>query len=152
MKLPDTPKQGVDNSKNQRRLTHNEPTATQGPDGYDIEVGRHRQFAQKRAVALHGDHAHRYFGAAANEIEQTDTEVACKALVDDFHRRHAPAHDALLARNVVASDLPGLKDFLLSLLTLAGNAFEQGVDFFLRQERFAHGRLPGSLLNDEPRK
>gem|GEM_PF-5866462 len=93
--------QRIDDTEHQRGVADHQAAAAQRTDGDDVEVGGHHQLAQEGAVALHRHRAHGHFGAAADEVEQADAEVAGKALVDDFHRRHAPAHDALLAGDVV---------------------------------------------------
>src|SRR5690606_8336887 len=62
-------------------------------------------------------------------------------LVDDFHRRHAAAHDALLAGNVIAAHLAFFMHFLHGFLALAGHAFQQGIDLFLGQKGFTHDNI-----------
>src|SRR3989344_5066420 len=105
--------------------------AVQRTDGHNVEVRGYRQLAQKGAVTLHGYRAYRNFRTAADEIEEPDAEVACKPLVDDFHRRHTPTDDALLAGNVVVAYGSRLRDLLDRLLALTSNPFKKGINFFL---------------------
>ena len=99
-----------------------------------LKIGGHCQLAQERAVALHLHRAHRYFRATADEVEQTDAEVAGETLVDDLHGRHATPDDLLLAGDVVVADFSGLENGFYRLLALAGDPFEQGIDFFLGEK------------------
>ncbi|MNE44809.1 hypothetical protein D3C80_1390570 [compost metagenome] len=126
--------EGVDHAENQRRIADHQAVAAQGADRDDIEIGGHRQVAQEGAVALHRHRADRDFGAAANEVEQADAEIARKPFVDDFHGGHAPTHDAFLAGDVVVADRAGF-DFLdRRLLALSGDPFQKGIDFFLGEK------------------
>jgi hypothetical protein len=43
------------------------------------------------------------FRRAVHVVEQADPQVAGKAFVDEFERRHAPADDALLRAEVVGT-------------------------------------------------
>ena len=47
-----------------------------------------------------------------NEIEQADPKIPGKPFIDDFHRRHPPADDAFLTRDVVGTYRPRLGHFL----------------------------------------
>lgn len=132
LELAHAPEQGVDDTKHQRGLAHNESAAAQRPDGDDVEVGGNRQLAQEGAVALHRHRAHRDFRTAADEVEQADAKVACKPLVDDLHRRHAATDDALLTGDVVVAHLPVFENLLLGLLALPRDPFQEGIDLFLR--------------------
>ena len=134
LELADAAVERVDDAEHQRGLAHDQSAAAQRPDGDDVEVGGHRQFAQEGAVALHRHRANRNLGAAANEVEEADAEVAREPFVDDFHRRHPAADDPLLAGDIVVADRAGIDFFLGRLLAFAGDALQKGIDLFLRQK------------------
>jgi hypothetical protein len=69
-------------------------------------VGYH-QVADELAVLLHLDRAHRDLDTLVHVVEQADAQVTGEALVDQLHRRHAAAHDALLAAQVVGANRTG---------------------------------------------
>ena len=92
---------------------------------HQIEVGRHHQVADEFTVLLHPDRPHRDFGIAVHVIEETDSQVAGEALVDEFHGRHATADDALLGAQVVIADAITLFAPGLWFVDLAGNPFSR---------------------------
>jgi hypothetical protein len=55
LELPVTPVQGVDHTKDQATAHTRSARCHAGANRHDIEVGRHRQFAQKCAEPLHGE-------------------------------------------------------------------------------------------------
>ncbi|MDT4858151.1 hypothetical protein FQZ97_926060 [compost metagenome] len=134
--------QAVDHAEQQRGLAHHQAVAAQRADGHDVQVGRHHQLAQEGAVFLHLHPAHGDLGAAADEVEQAQPQVARKPLVDDLHGGHAPAHDALLAGEVVAAHPFGGLLLLFQFLAFTGHTLKQGVDFILGEKRFGHGVGP----------
>src|SRR3990167_389110 len=135
-------KQAVDHAEQQGRLAEDQSVAAQRAHRHDVEVGGHHQLTQEGAGFLPLHRTDRDLRAAADEVEQAQPQVAREAFVDDLHGGHAPPHDALLAGEVVAAHPVGGGSVLLQLLALAGDAFQQGVDFFLGQKRVGHGGLP----------
>jgi hypothetical protein len=143
----------VDHREHQRRLADDEARAAQRPHADDVEIRRHHQLAQERAVLLHLDGADGDFRALADEVEEAGTDVARKAFVDDFERRHAAAHITFVAREVVSAHAVGLRRCVgFSRFAFAADALQQGIDFVLRKNRVAHisrallwGRAVGSI-------
>jgi hypothetical protein len=86
-----------------------------------IEVGRDHQVAHELAVLDDRNRPHRDLGAAPDQVEQADAEIACETFVDDFQRRHAPPHDAFLTADIIGAH-PSRAFLLGRLLRLAGYA------------------------------
>src|SRR3569833_3566143 len=81
------------------------------------------------------------------EIEQADAQQPGEAGVDDFQRRHPPADDAFLRREVVrpyARFIFGRMAFIL----VAGDALQQRIDFFLGEKIVCHGALRYWITNE----
>ena len=103
---------------------------------HQVQVARHHQVADEFAEFDYPYRADRDIGAAAHEIEQAKAQKPRETLIDDFKRRHAPAHDALLGRQVVGAEARGRLGPVGSVT--ANNALEQGIHFFLRKKVVAH--------------
>src|SRR5206468_12286815 len=142
----------VDHREHQRRVADDQAGAAQRPHADDVEVRRHDDLAQERAVLLHLDAADRDLRALADEVEQPAADVAGEALVDDLHRGHAPANDPLLAGEVVVAHPAGGNLFLFQLLAFAGDALQQGIDFVLREDLLVHGRSPVVMVAGRSRR
>ena len=68
---------------------------------HQVQIAGHHEVAHELAEFDHPYWPSGDVGATAHEIEQAQAQEAGKTFVDDFERRHAPAHDALLSRQVV---------------------------------------------------
>src|SRR5690606_19588254 len=90
----------VNHQEDQIGVEYHQARTPQGLDLDQVEVGRDDQIADELAVLLNLDRADRDFGAAMDVVEQADAQIARKAFVDELHRGHAPAHDALLPSQI----------------------------------------------------
>ena len=119
------------------RVRGHEAGAAQGLHLHQVEVGGHHQVPDELAVLLHADRADGDLRVPVHVVEQADAQVAGEALVDQLHRRHAAADDALLPSQVVGLDAAAVL-LLRRLVGLAGDALQQGVDLFLGKKVLAH--------------
>ena len=147
VKAPIAAEHVVDHEKDQVGLEHHQARAPHRLCGDQVEIGRHHQVAHELGVFLHLDWSHRDLGVAVHVIEQADTEITRKALIDELHGGHAPTHDAFLSGEVVGAHPLGRCFFGRRLVGLPADAPEQGVHFFLGEKVRRHGG--GLLLNDE---
>ena len=69
-----------------------------------VQVGRHHQVADELVVLDDADRSNGNIRRTPHEVEQTNAQLARKALVDDLQGWHAPANDALLGRQVVGAN------------------------------------------------
>ena len=77
-------------------------------------------------------------GVTADQVEQADPHVPGEALIDDFHRGHAPTDDPFLVGEVVLANAAACLAPFFKLLAFAGDALQQGIDFVLGKNLLAH--------------
>jgi hypothetical protein len=115
--------------------TTNSARAAQRLDLHHVQAGGHEQGVHVLGELAHLHAAHRDLGGAAQQIEQADAQVTRKAVVDHLQRGHAPAHDPVLAGEVVLAGGrrhgPGLG---LGVHVTAVHPVQQGVDLFLGKQ------------------
>ena len=96
VETPVTAEHVVDDEENQVRVEHEQGRTAQGFGCDQVEVGGDHQITDEFAVLLNADRADRNLRVAVHVVEQANTQIAGKTLVDEFERGHAPTHDAFL--------------------------------------------------------
>ena len=76
--------------------------------------------------------------AATHEIEQSETQEARKALIDDFEGGHAPPYDALLRRQVIGAETR-ISRTLFDCRGSTAHSPEESIHLLTRKEIISHG-------------
>ncbi len=144
VEAPVAAEQIVHHQENQVGIEDHQRSAAQRLELHQVEVSGHHQVADELAVLRYPYRADRNLDPAPQEVVEADSQLAGEALVDDFERRHAAAHDAFLRGQVVGANRRGIVRFGRRLVDFAGHAFQQRVDFILREKIVGHGGFTGS--------
>ncbi len=104
-----SPEKVVDHAENQPRVEDEQRGSAQRFHLHQIEIAGHDQAANELVVLGQLHRRHRDFRGAPQKVEQTHPPQPGEALVDDFQRGHAPAHDAVLAGQVVRTHAPFIR-------------------------------------------
>jgi hypothetical protein len=135
------PEEIVHQDEHQLGIHHEQRGAPQRLDLDHIQAGGHEQGVHVFGELAHLHAAHGDLGGAAQQVEQADAQVPRKTLVDHLQRGHAPAHDPVLAGEVVPPGyaVVGLQ-LGLGVHIAAVHPVQQGIDLFLgKRSALGHG-------------
>ncbi len=131
----------VHHREHQLRVDHHQARAAQRADLDEVQARRHVQRVHVFVELLHLDGVDRDLGSPAQQVVEVDAEQAREALVDHLERRHAAAHDAHLAQEIVRARLARGR-VGLGAHRAAIHAVDQRVDLVLVEDLlFGHGSV-----------
>ena len=104
--------------KHQLGIENKQCRAAQWAHFHQIQAGRYVQ-GMYVLTKLHNLYAARgHVGAASQEIKHIDARITGKALVNHFQRWHTPAHNAVVAAQVIGFYASGIDLFFRADVTV----------------------------------
>ena len=116
--------------EHQLGVQHEQGGAPQRAHLAQVKAGGHIQRVNVLTKFHDLDAAGGNVGVAAHEVEQTDSGIAGKPLIDHFQGRHATTDDAVLTGEIVGL-YAGIVGFFVGVNVTVIHPMEEGIDFIL---------------------